>query len=68
MPGYDNELAAIVNELNRTATGTRPIAAEVPPPNAGSLDQFLRTRGFSERVRSPGDCREHRRLCALMAS
>jgi twitching motility protein PilT len=42
MPGYDNELAAIVNELNRTATGTRPTAAEVSPPNAGSLDQFLR--------------------------
>lgn len=44
MPGYDNELAAIVNELNRTATGTRPSLADAPPPpqNAGSLDQFLR--------------------------
>jgi twitching motility protein PilT len=42
MPGYDNELAAIVNELNRTATGTRPASVEAPPPNAGSLDQFLR--------------------------
>src|SRR5579863_4354712 len=43
MPGYDNELAAIVDELNRTATGTRPPAiTEAPPPNAGSLDQVLR--------------------------
>jgi twitching motility protein PilT len=44
MPGYDNELAAIVNELNRTASGPKPGVAEAPPlpQNAGSLDQFLR--------------------------
>ncbi|HUJ23129.1 MAG TPA: PilT/PilU family type 4a pilus ATPase [Bryobacteraceae bacterium] len=44
MPGYDDELASIVAELNRTATGSRPADIEVPQDNA-SLDQLLAYAG-----------------------
>ena len=40
MAGYDNELAEIVAELNRAATGTRSSHSE-GPENTASLDQLL---------------------------
>jgi len=40
MPGYDNELAEIVAELNRAATGSRASHAGTPQSTA-SLDQLL---------------------------
>ena len=40
MPGYDNELAEIVAELNRAATGSRTSHAGTPESTA-SLDQLL---------------------------
>ena len=40
MPGYDNELEAIVAELNRAAPGSRATQADVPQSTAG-LDQLL---------------------------
>src|SRR3989442_1552611 len=39
MSGYDNELARIVDELNRAAPGSKP-APRAPQPS-GSLDQLL---------------------------
>ena len=40
MPGYDNELALIVAELNRAALGTRASHGDTPQSTA-SLDQLL---------------------------
>jgi twitching motility protein PilT len=40
MPGYDNELAQIVAELNRAASGSHATQHEIPQAN-GSLDQLL---------------------------
>ncbi len=40
MPGYDQELAAIVAELNRAATGSRATQSG-PPQSTASLDQLL---------------------------
>jgi len=40
MPGYDNELAQIVAELNRAALGSHATQREIPQAN-GSLDQLL---------------------------
>jgi twitching motility protein PilT len=40
MPGYDNELEAIVAELNRAAPGSRVAQADIPQTTAG-LDQLL---------------------------
>jgi hypothetical protein len=40
MPGYDNELAEIVAELNRAAPGARAAQPDVPQSTA-SLDQLL---------------------------
>ncbi|PYT23807.1 MAG: type IV pili twitching motility protein PilT [Acidobacteria bacterium] len=40
MPGYDNELAQIVAELNRAAPGSHATQHEIPQAN-GSLDQLL---------------------------
>src|SRR5712692_10287409 len=40
MPGYDNELEAIVAELNRAVPGSRATQADVPQTTAG-LDQLL---------------------------
>ena len=40
MPGFDNELALIVAELNRAVPGSRPAQPEIPASTA-SLDQLL---------------------------